>query len=325
MKCEQACPANVDYGKIIDAGRAMSQTELSGLQKIQQSFVLLVLSNAPLRKLFKTLNSVLKSSGLMHLLSGFRIFKLTPSTNTARFSTENTNTSNGPNVLIVSSCANDFFNDPTYSAAVSLLNKLGCNVHEPNHSPCCGALHQHTGNLHKAENLKQEFINSFKNNNVDYLSSIATGCGAHIKQYENELNKKVIDINELLLLQLEKQAISFNSLKEKVFVHQPCTQNQISSEKNLVERLLNHIPDIELQQFKDQTGCCGAGGMNSITNAELANQLIDNKVDELSKFRNSILVTSNIGCALHFQARLKQENIPLRVCHPATLLAEQMV
>ncbi len=325
MKCEQVCPANVDYEKIIDAGRAISKPQQNLAEKAQQSFVLLVLSQNLLRKTLKTLLSIVQYFGLLRILPKLRLFSLATNQNSTRFSTFKSDVTNGPKICVISSCANDFLNDPTQSAATAILSKLNCEVTEPNSIPCCGALHQHTGNLKKSNNLRDEFIDAYKGKDFDYLVTVTTGCGAQIKQFEDALSLKVIDINDFLLTQLETANLAFNPLAKKVFIQSPCTQMHVTSEKNLIPRLLSVIPDIELLHFDDQTGCCGAGGINSLTNAKLANQLIDSKIDELKKYKNAILVSSNIGCALHFQARLKQENIPIQVRHPVTLLAEQMI
>ena len=39
LNCQQACPANVDYEKIIDAGRAKTTSQSNGLKDIQQSII----------------------------------------------------------------------------------------------------------------------------------------------------------------------------------------------------------------------------------------------------------------------------------------------
>ena len=104
MKCEQVCPANVDYEKIIDAGRAISQTQLSWAQKFQQSFVLFILSNNALRSIFKHLSSILRNLGVLNLFSKFRLFNLIAHNNAINFSSERTNTAANLKVVVIPSC-----------------------------------------------------------------------------------------------------------------------------------------------------------------------------------------------------------------------------
>lgn len=323
MNCQHVCPANVDYEKIIDAGRAKTAIETTGIKSLQQSFILLILSNSILRRFFKILISASRSVGLLKLFSSTRLIRLLPN-DRRTFSTTDSCTT-GPKVVVIQSCANDLVSDPTNAAAISLLSKLGCKIVQQDKVYCCGALHQHSGKLETAKKIKYEFINAYRNKNFDFITTIATGCGAQIKHYGNELNSKVVDINELLLMRLKEVDVAFKPLAKKVFIHKPCTQKQVTAQADVIERLLANIPDVKLTDFHDQTGCCGAGGLNSILHTNLANSLIDNKVKELKISENSLLVSSNIGCAMHIQARLKQENIPVQVCHPVTLLAQQML
>ena len=323
MNCQHVCPANVDYEKIIAAGRAKTTEQNSCINSIQQSFILLILSNTTIRKLFKFLISTLRKLGIFRLFSGIRLVQLLPSTSQTVRTSGPSHT--GPRVVVTQSCANDLVNDSTASAAISLLSKLNCEIIHQDNVHCCGALHQHNGKLETARRLKHTFTNTYKNNKIDFITTIATGCGAQIKHYENEINSKVIDINELLLMQLEQSNLSFKPLAKKVFIHKPCSQKQVTEQTDLIEHLLNYIPEIELENFHDQTSCCGAGGMNSVTHSTLANELIDSKVSELKTSECSFLVSSNIGCAMHFQARLKHEKIPVQVYHPITLLAQQML
>ena len=324
MKCEDVCPANVDYEKIIDAGRTITNSQESLNKKLQQSILLFLLSNSLIRQLFKYLISSLRALGAIHLLGHFRIFRLLSSkihTHAPTF----TSSSTGPRVVLLNSCASYLVNDETYSNAELILTKLGYNVIKFETVQCCGALHQHCGDHKSAEALKDKFILANNSIKTDYLVSLATGCGAHIKHFENKLDSTFIDINELVLQQLEIKNIAFKPLAKKVLIHIPCSQSLISNVTSLLKRLLNFIPEIEIIEFNDETACCGAGGLNTLKYSQLANQLIADKVAQLKHSNAAYLTSSNIGCAMHFQAQLKQENIPVQVCHPITLLTQQML
>ena len=323
MNCQDVCPANINYEKIIDAGRSKTASEINFISAVKHSLILLILSNTFVRKCFKTLITLFRTLGLLKLFSGVRLIRLLsdkhPTFNSC------TSSGKGPKVAVLQSCANDIVNDPAYEAAISLLNKLDCEVIQQNETLCCGALHQHSGKLNSAQNFKRHFIRAYSNKNIDFFITIATGCGAQIKHYENELSSKVIDINEFLQLRMKDKNIVFKPLTKNVFVHKPCTQKQITTKTDVIEQLLNNIPEINFVNFDDPSSCCGAGGMNSIAHPHLANRLIDKKISQLKTSENALIVSSNIGCAMHMQARLKQENTPVQVCHPVTLLAQQML
>ena len=339
MNCERVCPANVDYEKIIDAGRAATHKPNSWLEHVQQSFLLFILSNNRARKFAKICIPIFRSFRLHQVFPSTRLFKLLPDKSatlpkpyTQPSDKSSNNSKAGPTVAILNSCASDLVNDEILDATRLILSKSGCKVIEQNQTLCCGALHQHTGDLKTAKKLRQNFISSYEQQNPDYLISLTTGCGAHIKRYaELEDNpsklfsQKLFDVNEFVLQQIKESNLKFKALDKRVFLHKPCSQAQVSTESSTVEQLIKYIPDAEPVYFKDELSCCGAGGINTLSQYTIAEHLIENKVNEMKNSAASCLVSSNIGCALHFQAKLRQDGIPIQTSHPISLLAQQML
>ncbi len=324
MKCESACPANVDYEKIIDAGRAITRRQQSFVNKVQQFFLLFILGSTQVRKIFKPIVSAARCLSNLPIFKRMRLLNLLPDQKHFNINCVKT-TNNGDRVVLINSCAADLVSDRTLTAATLLLSELGCNVIEQTQTSCCGALHQHCGDFKNAKTLNDNFLKTYNNQNADYIAILSTGCSAQIQHYKNELDSTLIDINELVLKQLNQNNLVFKPLTKKVFVQKPCSQSLSISEARVIEDLLAFIPGIELFSFTDELGCCGAGGMNTTTHPQLANQLIENKINELKQSDADYLVSNNIGCALHFQARLRQENISTKTCHPITLLAQQVL
>jgi glycolate oxidase iron-sulfur subunit len=336
MSCERACPANIDYEKIIDAGRAITHKQNKNLQ---QPLLLFILSHTRIRKFLKILLAVFGSLRLHHVFKRFRLVKLLPSSPPIdlKHITNRTNHAHGPDketrIAVMNSCAADLVSDQACNSSKLILSKLGCKIIEQKQTYCCGALHQHAGDPITAASLRKKLLHSIELDNVDHVVSLATGCGAQLERYRilensaiaNEFSDKYVDLYELVLKKLDNHEISFRSLAEKVYLHKPCSQQSTLNEPCTVERLLKYIPGIEILHFKDSHVCCGAGGMNTVTHETLADQLIDNKINDIKNSSARFLVSSNIGCALHFQARLKSENIHVQICHPITLLAQQVL
>ena len=333
MSCERVCPANVDYEKIIDAGRVVTHKQINWFVRFQQTLLLFILSKTSARIFLKTCISIFNLFGLHRLFSNVRLFNLLPKS-TIRISDIKTEDPKiGPSIAIIDSCAADLVSDQTLNSTKLILSKLGCNVISLKHTQCCGALHQHTGDFKTAQTLRSNFLHSFEKLKPNHLISLATGCGAQIKRYPDldkspiaqELANKLMDVNEFALHQLKKNTLKFKPLAKKVYLHRPCSLQQVANDTKAVEQLLQFIPEIEIIRFEDELACCGAGGMNTITQDKLAGQLVENKIHELTNSSANYLVSSNIGCALHFQAQLKREDIHIHVCHPITLLAQQVL
>jgi glycolate oxidase iron-sulfur subunit len=56
----------------------------------------------------------------------------------------------------------------------------------------------------------------------------------------------------------------------------------------------------------------------------MAASLLADKIEAVKASGARILVSSNIGCAMHLAAGLKTAGIEIEVVHPITLLARQM-
>jgi glycolate oxidase iron-sulfur subunit len=70
---------------------------------------------------------------------------------------------------------------------------------------------------------------------------------------------------------------------------------------NLIEPILNQC-GYTVHSFKDKHLCCGSAGTYSITQKELSQQLLSNKLCHINNTEADMIVTANIGCQLHLQS-----------------------
>ena len=331
MNCEAVCPANVDYARIIDAGREFTYRQHGFAYRIYNKVLLMVLTNSVVRNLTKLLLRIYFALGLNHLLanaykrspSKLRLFRLLPHPQKINIGeTSRKEASSSSRIVLANSCAGDLLSDQTINAAKHILKALDCYIIEKSPTQCCGALHQHNGDLKKANLLMQKFSDSLIHEEYDALISLATGCGAQLTRHPDLFSKQV-DVNSYVLKKLENSQLKFRSLPKLVLVHKPCTQSFVV-EDQIIEKLLSKIPELQIKHFQDKSTCCGAGGLNALTQATLADKIIRGKVAELKATNPTYLVSSNIGCAQHFQASLGSSN-NITICHPVTLLAQQMI
>ena len=342
MNCMAVCPTKVDYAKILDAGRDITNQQHTSRYKLARSVLLGTLSKPGIRKFMKHMLRVYHALGVDHLLKKvavhfpnlLRVVTLIPRPHRARFSVPTAPAHvRKSKVALVDSCAGDIFSDTVLPAAEAVLQALQFETVRFPQTRCCGALHQHNGDPRTARKLIREFCKTFKDQNVDALVSLATGCASQIDRYPellddslaNEVASRQKDICSFTVKHLERQALDFRPLPEKVFVHSPCTQRQIGSDARVVEKLLNVIPEIQLERHQDSSACCGAGGLNALFQTEHADRLGQSIISEVVSSDAAYLVTPNIGCALHFQALLSRINAPVVVCHPIQLFASQLI
>ena len=105
---------------------------------------------------------------------------------------------------------------------------------------------------------------------------------------------------------------------------QSCTLKNVLKTDKAVAELLSCIPELKVEMLAASTGCCGAAGTFVMNEPQIADRLADHIVTAVEKARPAVLVTSNIGCALHLRAALQRHGVHIPLLHPVEILARQL-
>ena len=87
-------------------------------------------------------------------------------------------------------------------------------------------------------------------------------------------------------------------------------------------QVLGAIPNLKLVELAESTWCCGSAGIYNLIQPEMANELLARKVEHIRNTKADVVATANPGCLLQIISGVKRENLPVRVVHSITLLAE---
>lgn len=224
----------------------------------------------------------------------------------------------------------------TLNAGIFVLNRLGYGVHIPADQTCCGALHQHAGDGKKAAQLKRINMRAFGESDLLAVVSLASGCCVQLTEYNLSDTKdkpasegcetfpEVLDISKFLTAAAGWDKTSILPLAKKIAIHDPCSLRHVLGDQDYPYQLLHYIPDAQVVGLADNDQCCGAAGTYFVRQPELADRLLDDKIQVIIKSGVQLLVTSNVGCAMHIAGRLREIGAEIEVLHPVTLLARQM-
>jgi len=338
--CERVCPSLVPYGELIDGALTYIAREVAPPRARQLRLLNLVTQLTTLRALAMLLRiyqrsglrALLRGSGMLGILGLARHDNLLPSL-PAMHTWQNyypaQNTPRG-DVALFTGCIADAFDQATSRAALQVLTQLGYGVHVPPAQRCCGALHLHNQQPEQATALAQENLAAFGALDVQAIISTASGCGATLSEYANDpratgFTRKVVDISAFMASIPWPENVTLQPLKARVAVHDPCSLTHVLRQHEQPYAMLRKIPDIELVSLPDRARCCGAAGSYMLTHPAQADALRDEKLASIEPLDARILVTSNIGCALHLAAGLREKNLSIEVMHPIMLLARQII
>jgi glycolate oxidase iron-sulfur subunit len=333
--CEAACPANVPYEALVDRFRGeMGERGKPIPVRLKSAALRNILQNPGASRLMAAARSPLRNSGLLRLLgmaeveaglpapgvpAAWQGFHPAAGRETAR-------------VGLFLGCTAELADAETVSAAIRLLNRLGVAVSVPEQS-CCGAMARHAGDAAAAARLQARNRAAFDLSGLDALVVLASGCGATLKGYslndgssENgNFAGKVNDISQFLTECSWPANVTLAPLAARVIVHAPCSlKNALRAERHPLD-LLRRIPCLEVQHLDNEVRCCGAAGSYMLEHPEMAACLREDVLQRVAAGAPDYLATSNVGCALHLRAGLRQRGLGnVRVLHPVVLLEQQL-
>lgn len=336
--CESKCPSGVNYGALMDATR----TELAPPASTKTTFVSLdqLATDRPQRARLSRGLALLEASGLRTLGRGLGITKLLGVDRLEQLAPKMhalhpwqnyypaVNEKRG-DVALFTGCFTELFDQQTLDAAIKVLTHLGYGVFVPATQTCCGALHWHKGDGERARQLAEQNRAAFADLNIFAIISTASGCGAHLGEYGRVLSDEaaalpVRDINRFLNEIKWPTSIKLTPLPQRAAVHDPCSLVNVLKGAQHPYQLLTKIPQLEVTPLPGNNRCCGAAGSYMLDHPAMADSLRDDKIAALLELKPDLLVTSNIGCAMHLAAGARRAGLKLEVVHPVALLARQM-
>jgi len=224
------------------------------------------------------------------------------------------------------------------AATLRALTANGCEVVIPPSQGCCSALPAHQGQTNQAQAIARQMIDAFAATNVDYIIINAAGCGHTLKEYHHILQddpqyrdraaafvEKVRDIHEFFaevgwIAPLQPIA------PEPVMLvyHDACHLLHGQKISAPPRDLLRQIPGVTLREPIDSQLCCGSAGIYNLLQPEIADELGELKVQNLTNTGADAIASPNPGCSLQIQKHLGLQGKTVPVLHPIELLDRAM-
>lgn len=337
--CEAVCPSHMDYGELFQ--QAQSQWQANRKRSAWGTLALYLVARPSWMKAAIPLLRFYRASGLGWLLRKSKLLKFIGLEHADKLAPHPVLQGLKPRypaadekgiVALFSGCINDRFDRSTLLAAIQVLNHIGYSVVVPGGQNCCGAIHLHNGDRDTGERLLRHNIEVFSDLPVSAVIYCATGCGSQMQDYSRLVSDdqgravaftdKLFDICDFVERHWPER-LTLQPCDASVLVHEPCTQGNALQNQQAVYRLLQRIPCLNVKELQDNHLCCGAGGSYMLTHPNNAEKMREPKWRHILESRADMLVTTNIGCALHlneFSNRKKQ----LAVVHPIRLIADRI-
>ncbi len=309
--CETTCPSGVEYGKLVDIGRAVAEKQVGrSLPALLQRKALRALLStpalfAPLLKLGQAvrpwLPTALKSKVPLPSVAG-----AWPAPRHAR------------KMLVLQGCVQPSLEPDINAASARVLDRLGISLIVAPQAGCCGALAYHLNAQAEALAAMRRNIDAWMpyiEQGVEAIVMTASGCGVTVREYGHYLQHDPAyaataarvsaltrDLSEILRAEQAALApfVPSDLAKTKVAVHTPCTLQHGQKINGVLEAILTAV-GFEVVDAPERHLCCGSAGTYSILQPELSQRLLKNKVAALETNHPDCMVTANIGCLMQLQ------------------------
>ena len=329
LNCESICPSKVPYGKLIDEFRTQFN------QRISKPY----LSKFILRQSTKPggLNSLASIAGrpvlkqLTQLASTVtKLPKHLAGTPPSQIKNFYAGVYSEPGkcrgeVSLFTGCIGKSSDFRSIRDTILIINQLGFDVSIPQQELCCGALHQHNGQLESARQLldknQLQLKHQGQNQKANPVLYLSPACGSSLMQIDDV---EVIDVRTFILNEIKHQPLEFAKSIQAIALHESCSHRNMLKLKTLNTDLLNCIPGIRIIESSNPSLCCGAGGLQSINYPEQARALLQEKLKSFDLLQTNILISDNIGCSLHIKSAISGYNQEIEVMHPVSFLARQL-
>jgi glycolate dehydrogenase iron-sulfur subunit len=221
-------------------------------------------------------------------------------------------------------------------ATKRVLAANGCELDEVGAQVCCGALHAHAGDMETARELARRNIDAFERflatNGPATIIINAAGCGALLKEYGDLLKDDpryadraerfsagVRDVTEFLASGDIRRGAEIN---RRVTYDAPCHLYHAQRVTAAPQSVLTSIPGLDYRQLEGMQDCCGGAGVYNLSEPEMSESLLADKIGKAQATEAEVLVTANPGCHMQLGAGARMFNADCRVAHVVELLDE---
>jgi glycolate dehydrogenase iron-sulfur subunit len=336
--CESACPSGVQYGRLLDIGRELTDARVprSPAARITRYLLRQIVPHPrrvrALLALAQTARPLLPRTLQRRLPAPLKSLPPRPPLRHAR------------RVVLLEGCVQPALAPEINTAAARVLDRLGISAISAGAAGCCGALSLHlTAHVEALGQMRRnvDALWPHVQAGAEAVVVAASACASMLGDYGRLLAGDAVyaaraarisalarDISQVLAAESSALAAALAAAPggaargeppaARVAFQAPCSLQHALQVRGVVEPLLL-AAGFTLTAVADGQRCCGSAGTYSILQPQLATRLLRAKVAALEGAGPDVIATANIGCLAHIRS-----GTALPVRHWVELLASRL-
>ncbi len=309
--CESTCPSGVDYGHLVDIGRAIVE------RKVDRA--------APEKALRWTLKEgltspvfgpAMKLGQAVRSLLPRRLQEKVPARQAAGAWPARTH---ARKVLLLEGCVQPAMMPNINSATARVLDAAGIQTLVATGAGCCGAVKFHLNDQDGGRAQMRANIDAWwplvAGGEVEAIVMNASGCGVTVREYGHFLQHDAAyadkarriaeltrDLSEIVLPLVPALRDRVRPAPGLLAYHPPCTLQHGQKLRGGVEEAMAALGFEVRVAMNESHLCCGSAGTYSVLHPDIAHTLRDRKLGHLGALAPQAIVSANIGCIQHLQS-----------------------
>ncbi len=237
-----------------------------------------------------------------------------------------------PSVALFVTCLVDVMRPSIGFAAVSLLERAGCQVFVPETQTCCGQPGYNAGDEKSARGIAEQVIEALQG--YDYVVVPSGSCaGMIIKHYPDlfaddaawraraeDLSVRSWELTSFLVdvMKFRPVGITFDKV---ISYHDSCSGLRELGIKDQPRSLLAGVDGTKIEESDLAESCCGFGGLFCVKYPDISTAMVDRKIAEVSDGGADVILGGDLGCLMNIAGRLSRQGKSTNVWHVAEVVA----
>lgn len=348
--CEVVCPAGVQYGQLLEEGRADLTKKRPNMWIVRQAYKYILGTPGGIKFagfglwLYQALGLrwLARNLGIIKAIGGVGLSAMeqsmpdtaSPSRRSAR---KQVTPAVGPRrhrVAFFTGCISDIVFWETNQSAIEVLAQAGCEVTIPEGQGCCGAVHGHSGEHEMAVGSAKRNIVAFENGGYDFVVNCAGGCGAALKEYGKLLKddpewadraaKFSASFRDFTQLLATLPPLEMGEINETFTYQDSCHLRNVQKITQQPRNLLKSIPGSKYVELPESDQCCGSAGTYAVGQADASDKILSKKMQHVIGTGASTVVVINPPCHMEMIEGVQRAGLEdkIKVRHIADILKE---
>lgn len=317
--CETTCPSGVDYADLLDIGRRVVEAKV--VRPPAQRAVRWLLKEGLPSPFFTPLLRL--GSALRPLLPPALKRKVQAPRTASSAQHAWPATRHERRVLMLAGCVQPGLEPNINPATARVLDAAGVQAQLAPGAGCCGAIRAHLSDqaggladMRRNIDAWWPYITSGVDGPaVEAIVMNASGCGVTVREYGHLLaddpayagkarrvSELTCDLSEFVAGLVPVLRTRLAGRTSAMAVHVPCTLQHGQGLAGRLEGVLRELGFTVSIAAQEHHLCCGSAGTYSVLQADLAMQLRDRKLAQLTPLGAPCIVSANIGCIQHLQS-----------------------